>query len=168
MATPVRGYQRSAGPAALIAWASCIPLLLHLADPDGRAVCWAPELNLSVAVSIDGSQRVMTSRDGISQGQVLQHKGHGGHNAGRHLRSGVGSRTRAAGMAPILDAAQNHEKACMVFRFTATFTASATEQPVSISWFFQQVVNTLTREGPQPRGPVARGSQVLHSQFAAV
>ena len=35
------------------------------ADNDWRAVCWAPELNLLVAVSIDGSQRVMTSSDGI-------------------------------------------------------------------------------------------------------
>jgi hypothetical protein len=35
------------------------------ADNDWRAVCWAPELNLLVAVSIDGSQRVMTSSDGL-------------------------------------------------------------------------------------------------------
>ena len=35
------------------------------ADNDWRAVCWAPELNLLVAVSIDGSQRVMTSDDGL-------------------------------------------------------------------------------------------------------
>jgi hypothetical protein len=36
------------------------------ADNDWRAVCWAAELNLFVAVSIDGSQRVMTSSDGIT------------------------------------------------------------------------------------------------------
>jgi hypothetical protein len=35
------------------------------ADNDWRAVCWAAELNLFVAVSIDGSQRVMTSSDGL-------------------------------------------------------------------------------------------------------
>ena len=36
-------------------------LITTAADNDWRAICWSPQLRRLVAVSIDGSQRVMTS-----------------------------------------------------------------------------------------------------------